>query len=230
MLFLEGQCPHCDEKRGFEVFAVSDYRAKRPVKDIKKDKTYERAWVNDEQCPAAQFFAAGVCIYCDNPILLELEINDIYLEALRECIPSGKRYEGNAPQVKRMWPQPVPPYSHPSLPEKVRTLFVDLQDMLKQNRSPSMIIAGCRAVMESAVKDLKGEGKTLADRVDYLKNKAIVNGVLADWAHHVRLTGNEAIHELEGTQEDAAELVEFTKLFLQYTFEFPSRIQEARNR
>lgn len=35
MLFIEGHCPHCNEKRGFNLFAVSDYRAKRSDAELK---------------------------------------------------------------------------------------------------------------------------------------------------------------------------------------------------
>ena len=102
--------------------------------------------------------------------------------------------------------------------------------MLKQGLSPSLVITGCRSVLEISVNELGAEGKTLQHKINNLKEKSIVNGVLADWAHQIRLEGNSAVHQMEGTQEEAEELVEFTKLFLQYTFEFPSRVNAIRNK
>ena len=52
--------------------------------------------------------------------------------------------------------------------------------------------------------------------------------MLAEWAHIIRDDGNSATHEARGTQQEAEELVEFTKLFLQYTFEFPARVKVSR--
>lgn len=228
MMFLEAECPHCAEKRGFEVFAASDFTADRPLKAIKKDQTTEPCWINKNMIPDARFFAAGVCVYCHNPILVELELSDAYLDAIRECITSGKRYTGQKPVITRAWPQPVPPYSHPALPEKVRELFTDMQTMQKQNLAPSLIVTGCRSVLEEAVRELGGQGKTLHERISNLNTKAVVNGVLHEWAIAIKNLGNEAVHELSGDKKTADELVEFTKLFLQYTFEFPARIQEIR--
>ena len=229
MLFLEGECPHCSEKRGFKIFSVSEYTAEGRVEDIKKIQINGLTMIHPHR-KKAEVFAAGYCAHCKRPILAELDVDLDYLYALRDHVLNPEKlYAGTSPDIKNMWPSPVPPYSHASLPEKVRVLFVDLQEMLKQGRSPAMIIGGCRAVAENAVKELGGKGKDMHARIEDLKSKAIVNGVLADWAHNVRLGGNEALHELEGTAEEAAELVEFTKLFLQYTFEFPARIREARN-
>jgi len=114
------------------------------------------------------------------------------------------------------------------LPDAVNQDLIDLQNMLKQQLAPHLVMTGCRTILETAVKTLGGEGKRLVDQIQDLKNKAVVNGVLADWAQHIRLEGNSAVHERSGTQEEAQELMEFTKLFLQYTFEFPSRITTLR--
>lgn len=225
MLFIEGHCPHCNEKRGFNLFAVSDYRAERSDGELKNmPHVYQKA----KPLPAG-FFAAGVCVHCAGPILADLEVEDAYLYAMRECVRNHeRRYEGPPPRVLRMYPEPTPPYSHPSLPEEINRDLVDVQTMLKQNLAPHFIISGCRGVLETAVKILGGEGEKLVKRIRDLKEKAVVSGVLADWADHIRLEGNSATHERTGTEEEAREIMEFTKLFLQYTFEFPSRIKALR--
>jgi hypothetical protein len=250
MLFLEGECPHCNEKRGFHIFAMSEYGANTSFKEIKdrdqKVRLHGGTSVSFPKSIPASFFGAGTCAMCWKPILLELEISEVaYLLMLQEhIVQHDKRYIGPLPTIKGIWPQPEPPYSHPSLPEKVRALFIDLQTMLKQSLAPSLIITGCRSVLEEAARELSKEneenkatvevGKTskkqvwLKRRIADLKEKAIVNGVLHDWAMNIKEFGDNAAHELKGTPEEAAELVEFTKLFLQYTFEFRARVEEAR--
>ena len=222
MLFIEGHCPHCNEKRGFNLFSASQYRLQRGVSLIQKQATRGQA-------KPAKFYACGVCIHCNNPILVDIEIPDIFLFEMQECIGHhDKTYLGDPPQIQRIYPEPTPPYSHPSLPDTVNQDLIDLQNMLKQNIAPHLVMTGCRTILESVVKELGGEGKRLIDQIKDLKAKAIVNGVLEDWALHIRLEGNSAVHERSGTHEEAQELMEFTKLFLQYTFEFPSRITALR--
>ena len=231
-MFLEGECPHCGEKRGFNIFSVSDYTADGNAAVIKRGMVNKGTSAHPipVQIKKASFFAAGYCIHCKRPILAELDIDQDYLYALREHVGSypEKLYTGARPNIKNMWPAPVPPYSHPALPEKVRGLFVDLQVMLKQNLASSLVIGGCRSVLEEAARELGGQGDKLHQRIKDLKAKAIVNGVLHDWAMNIKKLGNESLHELVGTQEEAAEMIEFTRLFLQYTFEFPARVKEAR--
>ena len=226
MLFLEGHCPHCNEKRGFHVFAVSDYRSRRTVDVIQKANRNIHAPL--EGFPA-RFFACGNCIHCGGPVLFGLEIDDSVLYLLRDCIQNhDRRYDGPLPKVVCMYPEPEPPYAHSALPDSIRKDFMELQLILKQRLAPALVISGCRTILEIAVKELGGEGKKLFDRIEDLKSKAIINGVLAEWAHIIRDDGNSATHEARGTQQEAEELVEFTKLFLQYTFEFPARVKVSR--
>ena len=224
MMFIEGHCPHCNEKRGFNLFAVSEYKAKRLVSEIKNT----RAIYKSEK--PAKFFSCGLCIYCDSPVLFDIEIKeDTYLYAMRDCITNhDKIYDGPKPTILRMYPQSEPPYTHPSLPQEINNDLVDLQKMISDNMGAHWVITGCRTILETSIKILNGEGRNLASRIEDLRNKSIINGVLADWARHIRIEGNSATHERTGTQEDALELMNFTKLFLQYTFEFPHRIQELR--
>jgi hypothetical protein len=233
MLFIESECPHCCEKRGFKLFAVSEYRAQGTASEIiKRQKvTYTGKDYADAKNSPASFYAAGTCVYCAKAILLELYLTkDIDIYALLDHIAHYEKvYNGPLPKIKEIYPKPIPPYSHPSFPEKLKNLFVDLQIVLKQKLMPSAVIVACRSVLEEAVRELGGNGDTLHRRIADLKGKSILNGVLYEWAIAIKNLGNAAAHELSGSQEEADELVEFTKLFLQYTFEFPARVKELRS-
>lgn len=231
MLFLKGSCSHCGEKSGFRVFAFSEYTCDLLPDAIEKSQINEPTYAYPERIKYARFFAAGTCCHCGGPALLDLKLDSDYLFALRAHITnSEKRYRGPEPEIITTWPEPVPAYSHPALPEAVRLAFVDLQQMLKQDMQPHFIIDGCRTVLESAVKALGGQGSKLHHRIEDLKSKTVVNGVLYEWATQIRHLGNDAAHDMEGTPAEAAEMVEFIKLFLQYTFEFPARVKEARGK
>lgn len=71
--------------------------------------------------------------------------------------------------------------------------------------------------------------KNIYDRIEHLKNEGALTKDLADWAHHVRLEGNDAVHEEEPfTKEQADELVKFAELFLTYVFTLPGQLKAAR--
>ena len=54
---------------------------------------------------------------------------------------------------------------------------------------------------------------------------------LADWAHHIRLEGNEASHGGEPYKEEQArEVKTFTELVLMYLYMLPGMLEEARER
>ena len=230
MLYLTAQCPHCNESSGLEIFALSSFKTPSEMKTFLQAQTSTPIYTSGKETQAA-IFVAGVCVHCDQPVLVELEVYEGYVNSLFESIKyKEKQYCGEKPTIKRMYPQPPLPYSHPALPDKIRLLFVDLQIMLTQNFAPSLVITGCRSVLEEAVKQLGGQGEKLHHRIADLKEKAVLNGVLHELAFDIKNLGNETVHELSGTRDAADELVEFTKLFLQYTFEFPARIVEFRRK
>ena len=68
MLFLEGRCPHCREKRGFKVFSISEYTAEGRVEDIKRIQINEPTFSLPSRIKKAGFFAAGYCVDCKRPV------------------------------------------------------------------------------------------------------------------------------------------------------------------
>lgn len=230
MFFIRIQCPHCNEPHTVQLFAASEYTADCLPSQLAKEQMNTPAIEMIQRRVPAQFSAAGTCSSCGRPVLLELDVDRYYLQSLREYISNPEhRYNGPAPQILHVWPEPATPYAHPSLPEQIRKDFISLQLILPQMaNSPWMGISACRTILESAVKHLGGEGRDLYGRIRDLAQKGILSGVMADWADVLRLLGNEAVHETAGTFAEVQELVEFTKLFLQYTFELPAKVKDAR--
>lgn len=89
-----------------------------------------------------------------------------------------------------------------------------------------------RRALEAALKDRYPEQKgTLAARID----KAVANGELprsiGEWAHEVRLVGNEAAHDEEGVQRvDLADARNFVDAILRYLFSLPGMVAQRRER
>lgn len=84
-----------------------------------------------------------------------------------------------------------------------------------------------RKAIDLATKELDVQlaGKKLAARIEALHTAGKLTTDLKDWAHQVRLDGNDAAHdEEELTADDIKALASFSELFLTYTFTLPRRI------
>lgn len=228
MFVFSGTCPHCHSDRGFLAFGVGPYQTgeydyTRMQAALKVELEKRR-----ENNPLLRFPLAGNCLACKKPVVATCSASQKTLEEIRPCIASYEKDTRCTVQVEQIFPSPAQPYSHPSLPGKVNNAFIDLQKMLEEKKQPYFILFGCRSVLEAAVRHLGGEGKTLYERVDDLYQKGVITASLKDWASIIRRAGNEAAHDMEGTREEAGELVAFTRIFLQFTFELPDVIAKSR--
>lgn len=247
MFTFDGHCPHCDSDKGFNAFGMSYYiigdrdYEKFPLDELQKkmkqaketidlplDKTHDDLFVQTE------FSLAGECRKCHKPVVATCSALLADAKKLHTCVADSEETMTFPGTVDAIYPQPVPPYCHPALPEKVNETFIDLQKMIRENKQPHMIIMGCRAVLEVAVRQLEDEETkqkniTLHQRILDLFQKGIITVSLKDWAIKIKEYGNGAAHEMKGTPEEAKELVEFTKIFLLFTFEMPATIEALRS-
>ena len=232
MFILKVSCPHCKQKQPVELFGASEYTADVLPSGLSKEQINEQTFTLPQNRKFAHFYAAGTCAYCRKAVLLEIKVDHEYIRALREHIADANHlYNGPEPEILSVWPSIVPPYSHPAIPQDIRTSFVALQKvLLMMEDSPWMAISSCRTILEKAVKDLGGTGSILIHRIKDLQDKGWLAGILVEWAETIRLLGNNATHDAEGTFAEAKELVEFTKLFLQYMYEFPAAVKELRQK
>ncbi len=243
MFSFDGICPHCGSEKGFNAFGVSAYvisdrdYEQFPLTPMEQRIQEAREGMNlpamrtlkDQQLT---FTLAGECRRCHMPVLATcIALGKDFLE-ICQCISKARRATYCEPRIIAFHPAPVPPYAHPSLPEDVRHAFIDLQSMLREKKMPHFILTGCRAVLEAAVRHLGGgkDGDALYARIADLFDKGIITASLKDWASVVRRYGNAAAHEMKGSPEEAREMVDFTRVFLQFTFELPSTIEKIRSR
>ena len=66
----------------------------------------------------------------------------------------------------------------------------------------------------------------LVQRIDELNERRLITPAMKDWAHAIRLEGNDATHEEDEdfSEHQAIWMKEFTELFLIYSFTLPARI------
>ncbi len=92
----------------------------------------------------------------------------------------------------------------------------------------------CRRALEALCKTLSANGRDLDRQLADLKANGHIDARLLDWAHGVRLVGNEAAHDVENavTAEDARDILEFTEALLTYVFTLDAKFRsfEARRK
>ncbi|MGL0787553.1 DUF4145 domain-containing protein [Xanthomonas translucens pv. undulosa] len=73
-------------------------------------------------------------------------------------------------------------------------------------------------------------GKNLAPRIDLLAEKGRLTADLKEWAHLIRLDGNQGAHDDEElTTAEIDQLHAFTELFLTYTFTLPAQVKARKD-
>ena len=89
-----------------------------------------------------------------------------------------------------------------------------------------------RKCLEAVCKTLNANGRSLHARLANLHEAEHIDSRLLDWAHQVRVIGNEAAHEVDApvTKEDARDAFEFTEAILIYVFSLAKRFEALRER
>ena len=243
MITFDGQCPHCGSDKGFNAFGMSlyiigdrDYEKlplnaeEKSLKSVIDDYGHPIRDAHSELFSQADFSLAGECRKCHKPIVATCCATRKEALQIYGKINSCKETMSFAGAVESVYPAPTPPYTHPSLPEIVQRAFVDLQKMIVEKKHPPFIIMGCRQVLEASVRALGAgqDGDSLHRRILALYEQGVITASLRDWAMIIKTHGNDAAHEMKGTEEQAKELVNFTKVFLQFAFEMPATIKSLR--
>lgn len=90
----------------------------------------------------------------------------------------------------------------------------------------------CRRALEALCKSLAAKGRDLARQLADLEAQGRIDSRLLNWAHGVRLVGNEAAHDVDATvtAEDARDILEFTEALLMYVYTLDSKFRSFQSR
>lgn len=116
------------------------------------------------------------------------------------------------------------------LPEKVERAFLSAIENMKSAHGADAAAIMFRRAIENAIKiaypDAKG---SLIKKIDTLAEQRILPEIMKDWAHQIRLIGNDGAHEIEGvTQQDVTAAYNFTDAFLRYLITLPEEVRLRR--
>lgn len=143
-------------------------------------------------------------------------------------------YSGNIPEADFVFGP-----THPTIPsveapehtpEPAAMAFREARIAL-QSGSFTLAAMGFRRTLEVALKllDPSLTNMSLQARIDHLSEARRITPDLRNWAHAIRLDGNEAAHGIDAAaSNDAHDLDGFCELFLQYVFTLPARITARR--
>lgn len=112
-------------------------------------------------------------------------------------------------------------------------LAADFEDLAQVQGSTRHTVIACRHLLERACKKALGDeadSDKLVKLIDQALNRIQTVKAIADWAHTIRVLGNEAVHGAGDppTRPEAEEAVRFTTLFLELLFSYPERIKSLR--
>ncbi|PKN07623.1 MAG: hypothetical protein CVU73_12845 [Deltaproteobacteria bacterium HGW-Deltaproteobacteria-8] len=86
-----------------------------------------------------------------------------------------------------------------------------------------------RKTLDIATKELGSTSGKLHARINELAEKHEITPAMKEWAHAIRLDGNDATHEEDAFDKVTCEaLKSFTELFLLYAFTLPGLLAERR--
>ena len=149
---------------------------------------------------------------CGRPSLVFLRV--------RTRVTERPIFEGILGQLPRGMPPPME-----GLSDAIDSVRSEAWSCFHGGDFRAAVVMG-RAAVQRAVRSLGGEGRDLYQEIDSLHAQEIVTKALKDWAHEVRLAGNDAAHpeELEEVSEDEAEeSLTFMDDFLNFAVALPQR-------
>jgi len=208
---INHDCPHCATKRmGFTFAAEAKLFAPRT-----------RDWL-----------VLFKCNKCQGGLVVEYHFRTNHGHASPGVTNVDPSTVGFSPV--KYYPGRMPPSMPAFTPEPLDRYFQQAIDAL-QGDSPDASGAMSRKVIDVSTQKLLGEDAkkfgTIQKRIDELASRHILTPDLQEWAHVIRLEGNDASHDEDPyTIAEADELLSFVELYLTYVYAMPGRLKARRER
>ncbi len=147
---------------------------------------------------------------------------------------SPQESSGNAREAfanLETWPKPRTPSIPAHLPEAVARAFLQAEESVASEQRTEATAAMDRRALELATRLIAPEhaGLSLFHRIERLALDHLITPALRDWAHGLRVIGNDALHEPDGISHDEARQThELTRFVLLYLFTLPKQVELGR--
>lgn len=201
MPVIRTDCPHCHTQRvAFEL----KWEFRRPH----------------------DYLTLGLCGSCGLPVTALLEPYYGADAPLRIAFDVEEYYN-----IREMWPKVEPIGAPKHTPPPVAKRFTEGEQAYSRENWISAV-AMYRSALDIATKSMEGvpPGLKLVKRLQWLHDNHRITPDMKDWADHVRVEGNDALHDPEDVDAaDARSLRLFTETFLKYVYELPGEVSEFRS-
>ncbi len=120
---------------------------------------------------------------------------------------------------------------NPNLPAPLKFAYAEAISCYKVKAYTATAIM-CRKTLEGICAEHGIKDNNLVRSLKALKDKGIIENRLYEWADALRISGNEAAHDVAVTisPEDARDILEFTNALLEYLFTFRDRFEQFKQR
>lgn len=171
----------------------------------------------------SEWNGVGVCPACGKPICFQAKRNG------HLASPQGHQGEIEPFFAVRSWPSRETAVAPLHTPPSVAKRFLEGEDAYLRG-SWNAAVAMYRSALDIATKGLDGvPAGSFYNRLKWLHENSRITPDMKAWADHVRIEGNEALHDPDDFEEaDAKPLRLFTEMFLRYTFELPGEVKAFR--
>jgi hypothetical protein len=137
-------------------------------------------------------------------------------------------------RIEHAWPQLLPVDAPLHCPPEVARAFIEAA-LCRRSRDgmPTAACAMYRRTLELALQAFTPgvNGLTLMQRIERLARAHQLTPAMRDWAHEIRLDGNQVLHgTAEGTRALADQMHDFTSALLMYLYTLPEQVRAARLR
>lgn len=168
------------------------------------------------------------CANCGSQIFVSYSTTHANYENVH-FIP-GAIYLDPLVKIRGVLPQVNPVDVPEHIPDRVAELFKEAEDNRADKRLESAS-ASYRKALELALKvhtpDV--EAFKLEKRIDKLFSQGKITESLKDWAHDVRLIGNDGLHDLEKPEvHEVEQMALLTKYLLIYLYTLPEKVRISR--
>lgn len=179
----------------------------------------EVAEAGDYQYPASQHGLGGryllvSCQLCQRPMVI-----------CQENI--GNMADGD------IWSQPIRVFPdddnfiNPDWPTEIQRAYREAVDCYKAHAYTATVIM-CRKIIDGLCTLQGAKERTLDQSLKKLRDNGVIDARLYDWATALRLSGNEAAHDLAVTFDhvDASDLMDLTSAILEYIYSFTQKYHQ----
>lgn len=120
---------------------------------------------------------------------------------------------------------------NPNLPAPLKAAYQEATSCYKAKAYTATAIM-CRKTLEGICVEHGVTERSLVSSLKELKDRGVIESRLYEWANALRISGNEAAHDVNITisSDDAKDIIEFTNALLEYVFTFRDKFEEFKRR